>query len=168
MFDILYIPVYSYALMHLDYSWYIFQCCHSRRRIIQKPCVFLCTETCFSKIEIFSWLTHFIQGLQLWGFSVPTSVSFNITSLDENQWSISLTPENWGPLLIIWGEGRRYSRYGHPIHFPTVLLSFVSCLSMALCFPAFFFLFSFPWHPWQLPRAKRRGCKTHMQMKFWI
>lgn len=148
--------------IHLDYSWYIFQCWPSWRRIIQKPCVYLCT---LFQNRDFSWLTPFMQGLQSWGFSVQTSVSFNMTSLDENQWSISLTPENRGPLLIIWGEGRRYSRYGHSIHFPTVLLSFVSC--MALCFPAFFPP-SFPWHPWQLPWAKRRGCKTHMPMKFWI
>lgn len=73
--------------------------------------------------------------------SVLMSGSINIPCLDENQWSIRLTSENWGPLLLIsGGEGPRYSRQNHPMQRLTGLLSSVSCLDMVLCIPAFFFL----------------------------
>lgn len=163
---------FTFLFTHMPYASWLFMVhfpvlTQLKADYSETMCIFMHWDMFFQNRD-FSWLTHFMQGLQSWGFSVQASVSFNITSLDENQWSISLIPENRGPLLMVWGEGRRYTRYGHPIHFPTVLLSFVSCPSMALCFSAFFFLSSFPWHPWQLPWAERRGCKTHMQMKFWI
>lgn len=57
-------------------------------------------ETCFCRIQ-FLIINSLFKRLSL----------FNITRLDGNQWSISLTSENWGPLPIFWRGGHCSSCY---------------------------------------------------------